>query len=798
MNVQKVCLCTFDFPGPIGNGGIGTAFRALAEELVAAGHQVTVLYPSAYTENLPVSHWIDYWRERGVEMVSLFVEGPAKLHGYEAYHWLKTRHFDVIHYHDWKGPGYWLTVAKRCGLAFRNTTLVCQAHGQSFWHLEHSGQFMSDPAELEIDWTEQRSVEGADVLYSPSAYFIDYMEKRGWQLPARRFVTPNLLPATFEPGREADGGKVPVDELVFFGRLETRKGLEIFCAAVTRLIQRGVRPRRIAFLGKVGEVAGGNALAHITEASAGWGVPWMVRNNLDTDGAKQFLAQPGRLAVIASLIENSPYTVLECLAAGQAFIASDVGGVRELLHADDQPATVYALNAAAMADAMQRALTEGAVRARPAIGLAENRARWSTWHAGLTPEPLPAPAVVDATPLVSICMATHNRPVQLAQALRSIEAQSYPRIELVLVDDASPLPEAQAYLRTLEADFAARGWKLLRNETNLYTGRTRNRAVSAASGDFVLLMDDDNAAFPHEVETLVRAAQASGADVVTCQPQPFSGGGEPPRHVARFPLGWMPIGPNLSLGMLENCLGDLNMLLRRDVWNTLGGFSEDRTGNEDWEFLMRAGLAGYHLECLPEILFSYRVWNTSNSRRQTRKNLYDGFQRVDRHALETVPPALRMAVRFGLEAHFAAAERRGEGYWSLHVNPDPGLREIAHSSLLGIDGLVAAANHVTERGDRETGLMLLRQALAIAPSAPRVALELIGREEDSVPLPLESHWVEAVISGLAEDELPRAGLALGRLITRGERGSAEMMAEAIVRRFPGSEQGRFLLAMARS
>lgn len=47
MRRQRICLLTLDFVGPIRNGGMGTAFLALAEMLVAAGHEVTVLYPSA-------------------------------------------------------------------------------------------------------------------------------------------------------------------------------------------------------------------------------------------------------------------------------------------------------------------------------------------------------------------------------------------------------------------------------------------------------------------------------------------------------------------------------------------------------------------------------------------------------------------------------------------------------------------------------------------------------------------------------------------------------------------------------
>ena len=41
---------------------------------------------------------------------------------------------------------------------------------------------------------------------------------------------------------------------------------------------------------------------------------------------------PGRVAVLPSLLENSPYGVLECLALRIPFLCSDVGGVPELIH----------------------------------------------------------------------------------------------------------------------------------------------------------------------------------------------------------------------------------------------------------------------------------------------------------------------------------------------------------------------------------------------------------------------------------------------------------------------------------
>ena len=40
----RICIASFDFVGPIRNGGVGTAFTSLGEALADAGHEVTFLY----------------------------------------------------------------------------------------------------------------------------------------------------------------------------------------------------------------------------------------------------------------------------------------------------------------------------------------------------------------------------------------------------------------------------------------------------------------------------------------------------------------------------------------------------------------------------------------------------------------------------------------------------------------------------------------------------------------------------------------------------------------------------------
>ncbi len=732
MTPQRICLLTLDVVGPIRNGGIGTAFMALAERLRDAGHHVTVLYPPAHSETLPVTVWQERYRSQGIDFVSLYSEGLTKFLALDAYHWLKKQQFDVIHYHEWRGLGYWLTVAKRCGLAFRDTTLVCQLHSPVDWHRRNSGDLLHDPTEVELDWLERRSAEGADAVYSPSQYMLDYVEAEGWALPAARCVLPNLLPSSFAIAESTANAPLAITELVFFGRLESRKGLPLFCRALKALAAGGEAPAAVSFLGKVGEVAGRSALAHIVDAAADWPFPWRVVNDRDVAGARAFLAEPGRLAVIASETENSPYVVLECLGAGVPFVAPDVGGIAELVAPEDHATALYQRTPDGLARALRAALAGGARPARPRLGWEELKQRWLAWQDDLRPGSALFPHAPECrdttqgTPLVSVCLGTFNRPGTLAEAIASIEAQTYPNIEVVLVDDCSTLPAQVEFLEALKPRFEARGWTVLRNEKNSWQGVTRARAVAASRGEYLLMMDDDNVAWPDEIEVFVRAAEASGADLLSCQQQVFEGGGPPPSARAETPgNGWIPVGAAAGAGVFDNSFGDANMFMRRATWDRLGGFTPDRAYFEDWEFFQQATLAGLKVECLPEILFCYRVWTGGQTAEIDQVFLFRSYERILRPVLEHVPEPLRPAIRFALQKHLLGMQERREGYWSKSRPPSDLDRRLQGLNANSAEAFVAAAEAALGAGQPDAARALAEQALRLSPQH-RAASELLG------------------------------------------------------------------------
>ena len=261
-----ICIVTCDIVGPIRNGGIGTAYYYLALALARAGHRVTVLYAlGSFCETRTIDHWRAEYQRVGIEFVPApeqNIRGAQAVRmSYAVYCWLKDKHFDVVHCHEWRGVGFYTALAKRQGLCLSNAVLCVGAHSPTLWHLEGMNE-RADADALEVDFMERESVALADVLWSPSDHMIAWMRREGWTLPRRIIrrqyllldqvradARPDQVPADDRPARRAP-------ELVFFGRLETRKGLDLFCDALDRLVTRGVVVPRVTFLGKTASVDG--------------------------------------------------------------------------------------------------------------------------------------------------------------------------------------------------------------------------------------------------------------------------------------------------------------------------------------------------------------------------------------------------------------------------------------------------------------------------------------------------------------------------------------------------------------
>ncbi|WP_255323107.1 glycosyltransferase [Lysobacter sp. K5869] len=622
----SVCLVTEELPGVGGCGGIGAAFYELALLLAARGALVDVLFcPTAPLAAAEAERLRARLRERSIKLELLDVErhadGPPS-HERRAYavyrQLLAQRRYDFVHFHDYKGLGFFCVNAKKQGLAFAATALVVQLHGPTRWTIEANKTFFVHEDQLKIDHLEKVSIRHADYAVSPSAYLVDWLRGNGFELPPpeRTLVLKNVcsqivreLQSEGRDLREAG----PATDLVLFARHEDRKGFAVFCDALDRVGEHlAKRNVRVGFMGKFGAVDSQPSGAYLIDRAQRWPFHCAIRTGFDRSAAAAYLsglASP--LVVVPSPFENSPYTVLEAAALGMPLICSRDGGGPELLE-PDYPG-LCEMEAGALAAKIVQAVDHGLAPARAAQSLGAIEDAWLEFHRQRSAAPVAAPR--RRRPKVALAITHFERPAKLTDALISAARQTYPDLEILVVDDGSSSEAAQRALAQLEPFLDRLGGRLIRRE-NGYLGAARNSALAATDADYICFLDDDDYAFPNLIETLVEAALATDADAVNClnvfmpetsRSELIAGlGGAQPK------VCYVPIGGPLSVATFENCLGAATALLKTSSLRALGGYTELRgVGHEDYELFLRMAQAGLRLEVVAEPLYLYEVGRPS-------------------------------------------------------------------------------------------------------------------------------------------------------------------------------------------
>ncbi|SPR01929.1 unnamed protein product (mitochondrion) [Plasmodiophora brassicae] len=626
----RICIVTYSLVGPTKNGGIGTADTAMAELLASDGRfAVTVLYVGEAPDS--IAPWVQHYATKGVHLVPLpdsEVTISANRYAtvsYLVYRWLRAQEhaFDIVRFHEWHGPGYFSLLAKRQGeSSCSSTTFVVTLHCPSTFYLEGSRRPFSSMNAFVSDFLERQSVALTDILVSPSAFMLEWVQQRPeWPtLPGRTFVQPNvLMPSVARSSSVASTGaqRVPVHELVFFGRLEVLKGFHIFCDALDILFSSSMPlPLGVTFLGRpnfgTSSDSTVDAVARIRDRARQWSIEPIILTEMSQPEAVAYLRHgSGRLAVMPSFVENSPYAVLECLAMGVPFIASAVGGTPELVDPRDTKSVLFApVTAEALANAVGEAVELGAVVARSVVNHTANGAETAELHWRIAqPDRLVPPELPH--PIVAVCIVHRNRGTLLQQSIDGVLQQRYDpmRMDIVIVADGSDdrmsldaLDSLELRLRDLVTSQQLHGAQVIRDSIRS-TGAARNTAFQHSSAEFVAFLDDCDVPKNTWLSSMVKVALHTQADIVTCMADVFEDASRPVKVLRR----WVPLGPAPDLGMFHNVYGAYAGLFRRKALVSLGGYSEDAGAtSEDWELYARAVLQGMRLELVPEALIWYR------------------------------------------------------------------------------------------------------------------------------------------------------------------------------------------------
>ena len=220
-------------------------------------------------------------------------------------------------------------------------------------------------------------------------------------------------------------------------------------------------------------------------------------------------------------------------------------------------------------------------------------------------------------PLVSILIPAYNAEPWLADTIRSALAQTWPRTEIIVVDDGS----RDQTLRVAQ-QFASKSVSVVTQE-NQGAATARNRAFALCQGDYIQWLDADDLLSPHKVTRQMAAAQechdkrrllSSGWGYFLYRP-----------HKAKFlptalwrdltPLEWL-----LRKWEQRVHMQTATWLVSRELTEAAGPWDTRLMGDDDGEYFCRVLFASSGVRFVSDAKIYYRITDSSRWSHVGRSN----------------------------------------------------------------------------------------------------------------------------------------------------------------------------------
>ena len=209
---------------------------------------------------------------------------------------------------------------------------------------------------------------------------------------------------------------------------------------------------------------------------------------------------------------------------------------------------------------------------------------------------------------VSIIMAAYNAGATVARAVDSVLRQTYPRWELLVVNDGSSDNTAQ-----IVRDYCARDprIRLIDLPQNGGVSLARLTAARQAAGEWLAILDSDDAWQPEKLEKQFLLQEKTGASLL------FTGSSF--MDAAGNPLAWqmaVPTRITYSTALNQNLISNSSALVRRSLY--LAHYAQGDAMHEDfatWLSILKTGLTAYGVN---EPLLIYRLSPSSRSGNKLR------------------------------------------------------------------------------------------------------------------------------------------------------------------------------------
>lgn len=236
-------------------------------------------------------------------------------------------------------------------------------------------------------------------------------------------------------------------------------------------------------------------------------------------------------------------------------------------------------------------------------------------------------------PEISIIIRTCGRPNVLKRALESVRSQSYPAIEVVVVEDGANVSEQMIYeeFADLHINYTATGTKKGRCVAG-------NIALTMAKGAYINFLDDDDILLPQHIKRLYQALADSGKEAayglaeehqirITNEKQYAF---QVKRKLLRYHQPF-----NRLLLCYMNYIPIQSILFSRKLYESYGGFDESLEVLEDWDLWLRYAFREDFV-FVPQITSIYYVPYDRAKRHCRQEDLDRGLQAVHQKHREQI------------------------------------------------------------------------------------------------------------------------------------------------------------------
>jgi glycosyltransferase involved in cell wall biosynthesis len=222
------------------------------------------------------------------------------------------------------------------------------------------------------------------------------------------------------------------------------------------------------------------------------------------------------------------------------------------------------------------------------------------------------------TPLVSAVIPTRNRPEMLVRAVKSVTSQTYPKIEIIIVDDGSEYDVEAMIRKEIQSEFC----RVIKNIRAPGAAGARNSGFYESRGEFIGFLDDDDEWMPKKIAKQIDAFRMSDnavGIVITAYFVVQNGA----KILRERDLNGKVFGTLCRQHLAGNTS---NPLIRRKVFEQVGLFDEQMAAAQDTDLWLRIA-KHYDFATVSEPLALIH-WQASDRMTQNYRKRVQGMYRL--------------------------------------------------------------------------------------------------------------------------------------------------------------------------